>query len=492
MPSSSLSVRRRTKSSFLKTLVVASKLVWLSNAWIISQLHGAVKMYRFSSMMMTSSQSTVGPVLSTNGVVFDAATLAGDCVIGMSRELEGSSEKTVWTMYPIAALVELMVPPVNETTTTTTTTTLTSVWTEGTRAVKALEIISNMDQNSSSIKAHAHAVLTCFQHEQDHLEIDCEVLVESSVSDSLIRILQLLQAQWVVSHQTKTSNPNENWKISIGDNNEIFYGTMMEQHGLEQLFGDVLDRDVVVSSSSDVEWVEMMTGSGQVIGRLPRSLVHKHNLLHRGIGVFVTKDRPIDLASVSATNTMLAPDIYVHQRASSKRIFPSLYDMFVGGVSTAGELSEVTAQREVAEELGLSQALVLPLSLWSDGRPILTCLVCTSYNRCLVDLYQYVMNTERETISWQEEEVSWGEFVPYDVISAAADLSMQRAANEGSWPGIYPPIQSHLQGMVVDQEHANRHKGWDTWDFVPDGLLVWNAWLEYLGTSVENEAVTSR
>jgi 8-oxo-dGTP pyrophosphatase MutT (NUDIX family) len=45
--------------------------------------------------------------------------------------------------------------------------------------------------------------------------------------------------------------------------------------------------------------------------------------------------------------------IFVHQRAAEKRIFSSLFDMFVGGVSTAGEPAEVTVLRELKEELSI-------------------------------------------------------------------------------------------------------------------------------------------
>ena len=120
--------------------------------------------------------------------------------------------------------------------------------------------------------------------------------------------------------------------------------------------------------------------------------------------------------------------------------------MFVGGVSIAGETSEFTAQREIAEELGLSSSS--SLLNWSNGKPIITCLVCTAYNRCLVDLFQYVMDTSNEQVVWQDEEVAWGGFVDYRVVMASADLSMQRAAFSQTWPGPYPPIQSELQGTL--------------------------------------------
>jgi len=164
--------------------------------------------------------------------------------------------------------------------------------------------------------------------------------------------------------------------------------------------------------------------------------------------------------------------------------------MFVGGVSLANEPPELTARREVAEELGLSDALDNTTSKLSD--PILKCVVCTAYNRCVVTLYSYTMDTAEEAVTWQEEEVDWGDFVPYDVVCAAADRSIQRFASQKTWPGTYPPIQSRYKGslepgnpcntdddVAVSQETEN-DIDWMKWDFVPDGLLVWEAWLKFL------------
>lgn len=46
-------------------------------------------------------------------------------------------------------------------------------------------------------------------------------------------------------------------------------------------------------------------------------------------------------------------DIYCHRRTATKRVFPSMYDMFIGGISGSMEPSVLTAARELGEELGL-------------------------------------------------------------------------------------------------------------------------------------------
>ncbi len=119
-----------------------------------------------------------------------------------------------------------------------------------------------------------------------------------------------------------------------------------------------------------------------VLGSLPRPYIHKWNILNRGIGMIVSKDLDV----FEAFGKGITPEVYVHQRTPTKRIFPSLYDMFVGGVSSRGEGAHWTA----AEELGLRRALDVLESGKEEciesmlGNPLseqlFLCTVCTSYN----------------------------------------------------------------------------------------------------------------
>lgn len=268
--------------------------------------------------------------------------------------------------------------------------------------------------------------------------------------DELVTALSLILAQWAsVSVDS----------IHLPDGRVIDSSSFQSNHKIRQVFG---------ASSTD-EIVEMTDLKGRCLGRVPRKLVHVHNLLHRGIGVFVTASSPMVLTQASSQ-----PNLYVHQRTSTKRIFPSLYDMFVGGISLAGEDAAVTAHREVAEELGLRAADHL-------SHAILPCVVCTAYNRCVVTLFEYTMDLAEEVVQWQKEEVMWGSFVPYDVIEAAADRSIQRLVDRQSWPSRLPAIQSDPLGEVENISYEDQD--WRKWDFVPDGLLVWEAWLRFLNVA---------
>ena len=183
----------------------------------------------------------------------------------------------------------------------------------------------------------------------------------------------------------------------------------------------------------------------------------------------VTKDQ-----SILVPGCTHFPDLYTHRRTDTKRIFPSLYDMFVGGVSTVKEESKITAAREVAEELGLDRALTDPTML-SD--PLFECIVCTSYNRCVVTVFCCTFDSAKDSIQWQDEEVAWGDFVPYATIVASADLSIQRLIENKTWPANVPV--DFEKRLTDSQSCVGTDSAWKDWDYVPDGLLVWEAWLEW-------------
>jgi 8-oxo-dGTP pyrophosphatase MutT (NUDIX family) len=80
---------------------------------------------------------------------------------------------------------------------------------------------------------------------------------------------------------------------------------------------------------------------GRVVGSASRSVMRAQNLPHAATSVAV-RDR--------------SGRIYLHRRTDSKDVFPGYYDVWAGGVVAAGEDPSVTAQRELAEELGLTGA----------------------------------------------------------------------------------------------------------------------------------------
>ncbi|GAB2872630.1 hypothetical protein GCM10027176_87720 [Actinoallomurus bryophytorum] len=97
------------------------------------------------------------------------------------------------------------------------------------------------------------------------------------------------------------------------------------------------------------ELLDIVDESDRVIGQVARGEAISRRLRHRCAAVFVRDG---------------SGRVFVHRRTPEKLIFPSLYDMFVGGVVGAGEDYDDAALREAEEELGVS-GLPRPVPLFS-------------------------------------------------------------------------------------------------------------------------------
>jgi 8-oxo-dGTP pyrophosphatase MutT (NUDIX family) len=87
------------------------------------------------------------------------------------------------------------------------------------------------------------------------------------------------------------------------------------------------------------EILDIVDENDQVIGQSRRGDAYARGLRHRCVF--------IQARDASGR-------VFVHRRTSTKLVFPSLYDMFVGGVVGAGESYDDAALREAEEELGVS------------------------------------------------------------------------------------------------------------------------------------------
>jgi isopentenyldiphosphate isomerase len=88
-----------------------------------------------------------------------------------------------------------------------------------------------------------------------------------------------------------------------------------------------------------VEEVDVVDTDDQVVGRASRPEVRRGRLRHRAVYVLVFNQ---------------SGQLFVHQRTASKDVYPSFYDVAVGGVVEAGETYDGAARREMAEEIGVS------------------------------------------------------------------------------------------------------------------------------------------
>ncbi|GAA5179735.1 NUDIX domain-containing protein [Rugosimonospora acidiphila] len=87
------------------------------------------------------------------------------------------------------------------------------------------------------------------------------------------------------------------------------------------------------------ELLDIVDEHDRVIGQAPRGEAYANHLTHRCVFIQARDERG---------------RIFVHRRTDDKLVFPSLYDMFVGGVVGAGESYDDAALREAEEELGVT------------------------------------------------------------------------------------------------------------------------------------------
>jgi len=95
-------------------------------------------------------------------------------------------------------------------------------------------------------------------------------------------------------------------------------------------------------SDPGAELVDVVDDDGQPIARVTRREMRARRLPHRCTYVLV----------FDSTGR-----IFVHQRTATKDVFPSRWDMTIGGVLAAGEDFDTGARRELEEELGVSAPL---------------------------------------------------------------------------------------------------------------------------------------
>jgi isopentenyldiphosphate isomerase len=131
------------------------------------------------------------------------------------------------------------------------------------------------------------------------------------------------------------------------------------------------------------ERVDLVDEDDRVIGRVTRKQMRAQNLWHRTIAVLCCDS---------------TGRVYVHRRTDHKDVYPSLYDMFVGGVVTAGESYDDTALREINEELGVVGPR--PMFLFKHR-------YADAHSRSHIAVYRVIWDGQ---IRHQASEVAWGSF----------------------------------------------------------------------------------
>lgn len=135
---------------------------------------------------------------------------------------------------------------------------------------------------------------------------------------------------------------------------------------------------------ADAELVDVIDDAGNTIAVVPRREMRSKRLPHRCVYLLVF-DRQGRL--------------FIHLRTATKDVYPSRWDVCIGGVLATGESFDEGASREAQEELGveLSPEPLFPFR-YADERTIVQAIVYRAVHEGPFRL--------------QPEEVVRGEFVP--------------------------------------------------------------------------------
>jgi isopentenyldiphosphate isomerase len=163
------------------------------------------------------------------------------------------------------------------------------------------------------------------------------------------------------------------------------------------------------------EWVDVVDEADEVVRRATRAEVRRGNLLHRNVAILCENARG---------------EVYLHQRAATKDLFPSLYDVFVAGVVSSDEGYDEAAVRELAEEVGIEHAVLEPLFRHRYEGP---------HTRSHTAVYR--VGTEGP-MRHRDGEIAWGRFC------AVAEILAQAAR----WPLV--PDGAEIFARVLRERRA--------------------------------------
>jgi isopentenyldiphosphate isomerase len=140
------------------------------------------------------------------------------------------------------------------------------------------------------------------------------------------------------------------------------------------------------------ELVDIVNDAGQTVGTVTRQEVRTRRLPHRCVYVLVFNRRG---------------EVFIHLRTPSKDVYPSHWDVTVGGVLAAGEAFDAGSRREVHEELGVAADPVALFAFrYADSASVVHGMV-----------YRLL---HEGPFRLQAEEIVRGEFVPLSKVAARA------------------------------------------------------------------------
>jgi isopentenyldiphosphate isomerase len=136
------------------------------------------------------------------------------------------------------------------------------------------------------------------------------------------------------------------------------------------------------------ELVDVIDPAGNTIGVVTRQEMRAKRLPHRCTYVLVFNNND---------------ELFIHLRTATKDVYPSFWDVCIGGVLSAGENFEDGVKREIREELGVD----------ANAQPLFT--VHHEDNATFAYGMAYRLLHEGP-FQLQVEEIVCGEFVPLDEV----------------------------------------------------------------------------
>ena len=141
------------------------------------------------------------------------------------------------------------------------------------------------------------------------------------------------------------------------------------------------------------EMVDLLDDNGNIIGKQSKKVAHQTGAWHKSIHIYLINHKN---------------EILLQLRTANKDIYPSVWDISVGGHVDAGEETVLTAGREMEEELGLKSSpeeftfLTTTKEVLKTGKSI---------SSEFVDAFLIRKNVTKKNIKMQECEVADIKFV---------------------------------------------------------------------------------
>lgn len=149
------------------------------------------------------------------------------------------------------------------------------------------------------------------------------------------------------------------------------------------------------------ELVDVVDDAGCTIATVTRREMRARRLPHRSTYLLVFNQRG---------------EVFIHLRTATKDVFPSHWDLTIGGVVAAGESFDDGARRELREELGVD----------AEPKPLFPFRYADAASVVYGMVY---LVTQDGPFRLQSEEIVCGEFVPLAAVAERA--TRQRFCPDG-------------------------------------------------------------